>query len=130
MRAFKIVSAGLVRESSLSKSALKRLMWFDWHKLHGENVSKTCRHFGISRDTFYLWKRKFNPRNLKSLEDDTSTRRPHSARVMTTSLWVQDLICAIRANDPEKSKYEIQAELAVPSKLSSLLVILELDKNS
>lgn len=46
-----------------------------------------------------------------SLEDNTKTRRPKTVRQMTTSIQVQDLICTIRSNDPEKSKYEIQAEL-------------------
>lgn len=111
MRAYKILPGNIIVAANLSKAALKRLSWFDWYHIHGKNVSLTCRHFGISRDTFYLWERKFNSKNLKSLEDDTSNRRPHNTRQMTTSVWIQDLICTIRSNDPEKSKYEIQAEL-------------------
>src|SRR4030042_2231669 len=111
MRAVKILPHNLIIAACLSKSALKRLSWFEWHNVHGKNISLTCRHFGISRDTFYLWKGKFNPRNLKSLEDNTANRRPHNTRQMTTPIFVQYLICTIRSNDPEKSKYEIQAEL-------------------
>ncbi len=40
------------------------------------------------------------------------TRRPKNVRPMTTPIWVQDLICTVRSNDPEKSKYEIKAELS------------------
>jgi transposase len=29
------------------------------HAVDSKNVSKTCRYFGISRDTFYEWKRAF-----------------------------------------------------------------------
>lgn len=111
MRAFKIFPKDFVVAANLSSPALKRLAWIDWYETHGKNISLTCRHFGISRDTLYLWKGRYNPRNLKSLEDDTSNRRPHNVRQMSTSIIVQDLICTIRSNDPEKSKYEIQAEL-------------------
>lgn len=111
MRAFKILPVGRIRAADLSKPALKRLVWFDWHKAHGENISLTCRHFGISRDTFYLWKRRFNPKNLKSLEDDTKTRRPHRLREMTTNPTLLQKIYGIRLADKEKSKYEIHEEL-------------------
>lgn len=111
MRAFRIVPKTLVRNTNLTKEALRRLSWFDWYYTHGENISLTCRHFGISRDTFYLWKRRFNKRNLKSLEDDTRNRRPHNLRQMTTPQEVVKLVAEIRRDDPEKSKYEIQEEL-------------------
>ncbi len=111
MRAFKIVPLVSVRSANLSKGALKRLAWFDYYAAHDKNISLTCRHFGISRDTFYLWKRKFNPTNLHCLEDNLKTRTPHSLRQMSTPLKIINLVCKIRGNDPEKSKYEIQAEL-------------------
>jgi transposase-like protein len=34
-----------------------------------KNVSLTCRHFGISRQLFYYWLKRYNPYNLSSLED-------------------------------------------------------------
>jgi transposase InsO family protein len=112
MRAFKILPKDVVVAANLSPAALKRLSWFDFCGSHGGNISLTCRHFGISRDTFYLWRRRFNPKKLITLEDDTRSRRPKNVRGMTTSIYIQDLICTIRSNDPEKSKYEIKAELA------------------
>jgi transposase InsO family protein len=111
MRAFKQFPKIQVCSSNLSKDALKRLFWLDFYYSHNLNISLTCRHFGISRVTFYLWKNRFNPKNLKSLEFDTKTRRPHEIRKMTTPLWIQKKIYEIRVNDLEKSKYEIQAEL-------------------
>jgi len=111
MRAFKLFPRLQVTTSNLSKDGLKRLEWIDWYLSHGKNASLTCRHFGISRDTFYTWKRRFNPKSLQSLEFDTKTRRPKRVRVMTTPQWLQQKIYAIRIDDTEKSKYEIQAEL-------------------
>ncbi len=111
MRAYKQFPTIQVATSNLSKDAQKRLLWFDYYFSHNLNASLTCRYFGISRDTFYLWKKRFNPRYLQSLEFDTKTRRPLHVREMTTPQSIQRLIYAIRKEDPEKSKYEIQAEL-------------------
>lgn len=111
MRAFKIIPLVQVRSSNLSKPALKRLAWFDFWLSHNKNISLTCRHFGISRDTFYLWKRRFAPHNLHSLEDNLKTRKPHHLRGMTTPFQKVKLVYQMRINDLEKSKYEIQAEL-------------------
>src|SRR3990172_2932394 len=58
----------------LSKTARQRLKWFDWRRDHGATVALTCRHFGIGRQTFYRWKARYNPYNLRSLED--RSRRP------------------------------------------------------
>lgn len=111
MRAFKLFPKLQIAASNLSQDAQKRLLWFDYYFSHNKNASLTCRYFGISRDTFYLWKRRFNPRFLQSLEFDTKTRRPGKVREMTTPWAIQQRIYAIRKDDPEKSKYEIQAEL-------------------
>lgn len=111
MRSFKRFPLVQVRSANLSKAALKRLAWVDYWLFHDKNISLTCRHFGIPRDTFYLWKRRFNKYNLHTLEDNLKTRTPHNLRQMTTSKDVIDLVCKIRGEDVEKSKYEIQAEL-------------------
>lgn len=95
----------------LTKEAERRLGWMDWYEGHDRNARKTCRHFGISPDTFYHWKRKFKHRDLTTLEDYKETRRPHKVRQMTTDKSIIDRVIRIRKNDMEKSKYEIQEEL-------------------
>ena len=111
MRAYRIFPLRQIKSSNLSKTAFQRLYWFDWYQTHGKNISKTCRHFGISRDTLYTWKRRFKPYNLRTLEDDTSNRKPHKLRQMTTDPKILARIYEIRLADLEKSKYEIQEEL-------------------
>lgn len=111
MRHYKIIPTVQIQSASLSKEALRRLTWIDWYYSHGKNAQLTCRHFGISKSLFYRWKNRFNSRNLQTLEFDTKTRRPKKVREMTTPVLIQQRIYDIRLNDPEKSKYEIQAEL-------------------
>lgn len=69
----------------LSAEARKRLKWFDWHAAHGENVSLTCRHFAIARQTFYRWKRRYDRFNLASLEDRSSRPRRVRPKTWTTA---------------------------------------------
>lgn len=111
MRHYNILPFKQIRDASLSQDALRRLYWMDWYHSHGKNAEATCRHFGISKSVFYRWKNRYNPRNLKTLEFDTKTRRPKKVREMTTSVWIRQKIYEIRIADLEKSKYEIQEEL-------------------
>ena len=69
----------LKKYDHLSKNARLRLKWFDYYH-QCNNVSQTCRHFDISRKTFYKWKNKYDPNNLYTLEDESRApklpRRP------------------------------------------------------
>lgn len=57
---------------NLSKEASLRLEWIIYYEITAKkDASFTCRHFGITRKTFYKWKNRFNERNLKSLEDES-----------------------------------------------------------
>lgn len=111
MRRYKIIPVSTIKAAHLSKDALKRLAWIDWYVNHGKNAEATCRHFGLSKSVFYRWWNRFDKNNLRTLEDDTSNRRPKTVKQMITPQWVQDLVIVIRRDDCEKSKYEIQAEL-------------------
>ena len=64
----------------LSRDARRRLVMLDWHRAHGENVSRTARHFGYSRPTVYRWLRRFERDRLETLED-----RPLGAASTTAS---------------------------------------------
>jgi putative transposase len=81
--------AGHGRE--LSFDARRRLKWMDYYQQHGRNAALTCRYFGISRQTFYRWLRRYHPYNVTSLEDHS--RRPHRVRQPT---WSPELVEAVR----------------------------------
>lgn len=75
----------------LSPAALRRLKVIDWHFANGRNVSKTARHFTISRQTLYRWLGRYNPKDLKTLEDQSS--RPKRCKQAT---WTRDEVLAVR----------------------------------
>ena len=79
----------------------------DWYRSHGKNARATCRHFGISPDTFYRWWRHWDPGNLASLEDDRLTRRPYTVRKPTTPPEVVQRIKELREHYPRWGKAKL-----------------------
>ena len=78
------------RVQGISRLAKARLKWLDHYRGHGENAALTCRYFGISRQTFYRWKRRYNPRDLTSLEE-----RSHRPRHLRQATWSRELALAV-----------------------------------
>lgn len=91
----------LVRRGTISKDAARRLRWFDYYGQSG-NARKTCRYFGISAQTFYRWKARFDPYDLTTLEDES--RRPQRVRQPQTPIRVVERIQALREGNPRWSR--------------------------
>jgi len=92
--------AGLQVE--LSKKARQRLKWFDYYNSHGHNARLTCRHFDISPQTFYRWKRRYNPKHLESLEEHS--RRPKRLRQPSYSMELVGAVLKLREEYPRWGK--------------------------
>jgi putative transposase len=78
--------------ADLSRDARRRLAMLDWHRAQGGNVSRTARHFGVSRPTVYRWLARFEAGRLVLLEDRSSAPR-HRRR----PTWTVDQVEAVRA---------------------------------
>lgn len=94
----------LVRQGSISSAALARLRWMDHYSRSG-NARLTCRHFDISPQTFYRWKRRFDPLDLATLED--GSHRPLHPRMPQTPLVIVERILALRQRYPRWGKDKI-----------------------
>jgi putative transposase len=90
------------RTADISREARQRLRWFDYHNSHGHNARLTCRYFGISPQTFYRWKRRYAPRNLKTLEN--RSHRPKRLRQPTASLELVEAVLKLREKYPRWGK--------------------------
>jgi putative transposase len=91
----------LVRQGRISKEAAKRLRWMDYYARCG-NARQTCRYFGISAQTFYRWKNRYDPYDLTTLEEES--RRPRHVRQPETPEKVRDRIVALRKEYPRWSR--------------------------
>jgi putative transposase len=81
-------------EPALSRQARQRLKMMQWYEDHGRNARRTCRHFGVSPDTFYRWLRRFRRAGPRGLED--RSHRPHRVRQHTWSNELEDTILQLR----------------------------------
>ena len=81
---------GLARVRGVNRMARQRLKWMDYYGAHHNNATLTCRYFGISRQTFYRWKRRYDPRDLTSLEE-----RSHRPRRLRQPTWSRELALAV-----------------------------------
>lgn len=108
-KGFIVPRAGCISRLSradVTRQAKIRLSWMDYYK-KSRNARLTCRKFGISPDTFYRWKKRYRPFNLKSLEDDPKTRRPGNLRIPTTPVIVVNRILSLREMYPRWGKEKI-----------------------
>src|SRR5712692_529690 len=88
--------------AQVSGAAKRRLKWMEYYAQHGENARLTCRHFDISAQTFYRWRRRYDPRELRTLEE--RSRRPRRRRQPTWSAALAAAVRALRTQYPRWGK--------------------------
>jgi putative transposase len=94
------------RIADITHDANKRLKWFDYYESHGRNARETCRHFNISPDTFYRWKKKYRPDDLKSLEE--VSHRPKHVRQPTWTIETIRAVQELREEYPRWGKAKLR----------------------
>lgn len=94
---------GLARAApELSRAARARLQGMDFYFQRGRNAALSSRRFGISRQTFYRWKRRYDPDHLLSLED--RSHRPHRCRQPTWTPPLAQRVLRLRYQYPRWGK--------------------------
>ena len=86
----------------LSKGAQQRLQWMLFFYFNGRNVARTCRHFDISRQTFYRWMRRFDRHDLTTLEG--RSHRPRKVRQPTWTTQLAERVLFLRKQYPRWGK--------------------------
>src|SRR5258707_4973290 len=85
----------------LSWEARVRLCWMDFYR-GSRNVARPCRHFGISRQTFYRWQRRYDPYDLTTLEGRSHC--PRRRRQPTWSFPLEEKVLLLRLQFPRCGK--------------------------
>ena len=89
----------------LSAEGRKRLSWIIHAEVHN-NISKTCRYYGIGESTFYKWKKRFKPSNLKSLEN--KSKAPHKRRGRKKVCLLDERVIKLRKKYMYYGKMKLQ----------------------
>ena len=95
----------------LSREAKTRLIVIDFYydpDKGGQNAALTARHFARPRSWVNKWLKRYNPKDLGSLE--SRSRRPHNVRQVTYDRKLVSLIKEYREN--EQSCYYSEKKLA------------------
>jgi len=91
--------------ADISREAQRRVKWFDYYHANSKNARKTCRHFDISPDTFYRWLKRYDPKNLKTLEDHV-----HIAKHLRQPTWspeMEERVLKLREENPRWGKQKL-----------------------
>lgn len=89
----------------LSPRAKTRLDWLLWRETHQATIALTCRRFGITPKTYHQWAKRFDPQNLRTLEDAPKT--PHRKRQPTYSPDQYARVVTLRQQFPRYGKEKL-----------------------
>jgi len=91
----------------LSEKAQEKLEWIIFYNnIAGRNVLVTVSYFEISSKTLYKWLRRFDEKNLKSLEEQS--RRPQKVRGWRVTKEEESNIADLRKRNLELGKKKLQ----------------------
>lgn len=76
--------------SKLDSKTRMRLRWIETYQQITHSVTPTCRYFGISRSTFYVWYHRYMAFGVEGLKDRST--RPHRISNMIPSDIVEKVI--------------------------------------
>lgn len=104
----------------LSREARVRLAWMDFYR-STHNVALTCRHFGISRQSFYRWQHRYDPYDLSSLE--ARSHCPRRRRQPTWSFLLEERVLLLRLQFPRWGKDKLAVLLRQQKLLASTSMV-------
>ena len=105
----------------LSRAAQTRLQWMLFYFFNGRCVARTCRHFGISRQTFYRWKRRFDRHDLGTLEGHS--HRPRKVRQATWTPALAERVLLLRKQYPRWGKDKLVVLLRREKRVVSVSMV-------
>ena len=103
-----------IKPVKLSREVKVRLKWIE-HYQKTRNISKTCRHYGISRTRFYKWYKRYQREGIEGLYD--RPRTPKNKRKPTVRNKYQQIIIKVRKKHPTWSKEKIAKYLEVEKEI-------------
>lgn len=97
----------MVGKRTLSDKARLKLEWIIFYHTLGEEYAKgTATHFGIARKTLHKWLRRFDEKNLSSLEEES--RAPDNTRKREISMLQEERIKKLRRKHLRWGKMKLQ----------------------
>ena len=80
----------------------------------GKTVSDVCIAFGVSRETWYKWKRRYDTSGLDGLKNQS--RKPHNIKYVKVTEELEKIILELRLNSrfgPRRIKFRLKRKYGV-----------------
>lgn len=80
----------------------------------GKTISDVCIAFGVSRETWYKWKRRYDTSGLDGLKNQS--RRPHNIKYVKVTGELEKIILELRLNSrfgPRRIKFRLKRKYGV-----------------
>ena len=104
-----------MNERQLDKNAARRLAIIRHAREVTGNVALTCRYYGISRQVFYVWYRRYEAEGPAGLRD-RSTRPAHCPHETPPKWWRRSTSkCSSKVQQPTPSRIDFRLAMAPSS---------------
>ncbi|MGB6527038.1 MAG: helix-turn-helix domain-containing protein, partial [Candidatus Nitrosopolaris sp.] len=80
----------------------------------GKTVSDVCIAFGVSRETWYKWKRRYDTYGIDGLKNQS--RKPHNIKNLKVTEELEKLVLELRLNNrfgPMKIRFRLKRKYGV-----------------
>jgi transposase len=80
----------------------------------GKSISDTCTVFGVSRQTWYKWKRRYNEYGIDGLKNQS--KRPHNIKNVKVTKELEKIILETRLNNrfgPMRIRFRLKRKYGV-----------------
>ena len=95
----------------------------------GKTISDVCVAFGVSRETWYKWKRRYDAYGLGGLKNQS--RKPHNIKYVKVTEELKKLILELRLNSrfgPMRIKYRLKRKYEVSLSTKTIYKFLKAHK--
>jgi len=83
-------------------------------ELSGKSISEVCMEFGVSRETWYKWKKRYDIHGIAGLKDQS--RKPHSVMKAKVTEELEKIILELRLNNkfgPRRIRFRLKRKFGV-----------------
>jgi transposase InsO family protein len=95
----------------------------------GKTISDVCIAFGVSRETWYKWKRRYDAYGIDGLKDQS--RKPHNIKNVKVTEELEKLVLELRLNNrfgPMRIRFRLKRKYGVSLGTKTIYNILKIHK--
>ena len=95
----------------------------------GKTISDVCIAFGISRETWYKWKRRYHAYGIDGLKDQS--RKPHNIKNVKVTEELEKLVLELRLNNrfgPMRIRFRLKRKYGVSLGTKTIYNLLTIHK--